>query len=369
MYDLAIGNGVGSLRVQFFVMAVALATFPGCAKEIGGGAPVQHDAGPSGADGGADDAGYDGGLFGNADPSASQGNRDAGLAPTGADAFFADDPPPMYCGPDGGEPERPGGTAECPDDKNRQGCPCPEAGMEAACWPGKRIHRNHGICRDGTTVCREEPEFGLRWGPCEDYMLPDENAGAGPEACGCFSSGTWSLDNIAPCIFTTSGGETYIYSSKKGEDGNPDCSADQGTPPAPEGTWSEDTLNVDCGGSFELCFTIKAGDVANPRDSDCVVTRYCVDVFYPEAGVTQELPPIPAWTAQDSDCAASFERMLGYGEMSVFGESVECDAIDDGAGNPYVFHRTNYCPPECQQTPDTEECRECRIGGSGMFGL
>ena len=74
-------------------------------------------------------------------------------------------------------------------------------GVTAACWPGQRLNRNHGICKDGTTVCQDTGEFGLRWGKCEGYVLPDENALSGPEACGCFSNGNWSLDNLSPCIF------------------------------------------------------------------------------------------------------------------------------------------------------------------------
>jgi hypothetical protein len=51
----------------------------------------------------------------------------------------------------------------------------------------------------------------------------------------------------------------------------------------------------------------------------------------------------------------------------VLGQSIECDAVDDGEGHPYVFHRTDYCPPSCQGTPDTPECQACATGGSGMF--
>src|SRR3990167_844899 len=39
-----------------------------------------------------------------------------------ADAFWADDPPPKVCGDSGMTPVVPGGTPECPDDKNREGC-------------------------------------------------------------------------------------------------------------------------------------------------------------------------------------------------------------------------------------------------------
>src|SRR5437016_5172716 len=58
------------------------------------------------------------------------------------DAYWAQDPPPMFCTLDGGAlppPPIPGGTIDCPDDKNREGCPCPTLGMTAACWPGLRV--------------------------------------------------------------------------------------------------------------------------------------------------------------------------------------------------------------------------------------
>src|SRR5262245_19509351 len=49
------------------------------------------------------------------------------------------DPFPKWCGPPAGktEPPPPGGTEDCPDDKNVVGCPCPQVGATAPCWPGK----------------------------------------------------------------------------------------------------------------------------------------------------------------------------------------------------------------------------------------
>jgi hypothetical protein len=72
------------------------------------------------------------------------------------DAFWENDPPLMSCIPDGGTlppPKPPGGTPDCPDDKNRQGCPCTTLGEKRACWPGLRANRGLGICRDGETTC------------------------------------------------------------------------------------------------------------------------------------------------------------------------------------------------------------------------
>jgi hypothetical protein len=264
--------------------------------------------------------------------------------------------------------ENPGGTPDCPGDKNREGCPCPEEGLEADCWPGERRHRDHGICRDGRTVCRKSDEFGLRWGECKDYVLPQEDALSGPAACGCFSDGTWVLDNLVPCI---SNSGDYVYSSVLQGDGTADCGTNVGDPPpVPGDDWASTTLNVDCEGQFQLCFTIKSGDVNDPRESDCTLMTQCVDLWYGEAGVTQDAPSLGAWVSSDTQCARAFANggeTHGYGEMTVLGTSIECDAIDDGQGNPYVFHRTRYCPPSCKMRPDDPDCRDCKTGGSGDF--
>jgi len=76
----------------------------------------------------------------SADVAALDVRRDAG---PNADAFWADNPPPRFCGPDGGmsaPPTPPGGTAECPDDLLREGCPCTTIGAERPCWPGLRVN-------------------------------------------------------------------------------------------------------------------------------------------------------------------------------------------------------------------------------------
>ena len=207
----------------------------------------------------------------------------------------------------------------------------------------------------------------MRWGLCEGYVLPVEGASASPEACRCFSSGRWSLSNLSPCIYR--GASTWLYSSTLTAGGTLNCGEAPITePPAlSEGSWSTSAINVDCAGQFTLCFTIKAGDVNNRSEDDCVVIEVCSDVVYEEAGVDQVLADLPAWRSPDDGCAAQFDTRGGYGEMSVLGESIECDAIDDGDGGRYVFHRTNYCPPSCQQTPTAPGCSECRPGGSGDF--
>jgi len=334
--------------------------------------------------------------FGCAAGSRSTGSRDGGSLPMDGsparlgdgevrnipdvgpnpDAFFADDPPPMSCFPDGGSgpaAEPPGGTPDCPDDKNREGCRCEGIGETADCWPGLRVNRNRGVCHDGTTTCEIFDEFTGRWGPCTGYVLPAPDAVRGPGACRCFSAGRWEIDNLSPCFIAySSGTEVYAVSTYVDPaDGLSKCPSDipPSPPPSPQpGTdWSTDRLTIDCEGRFELCYTIKAGDADTPTSSDCTVMRTCVETWYAESGVAQELPPLPAWTSTDPVCTAQFRDSGGYGEMSVRGLSIECDPVDDGSAAEYVFNRVNYCPTICNTEPTRTECVMCCMGGSGSF--
>ncbi len=286
------------------------------------------------------------------------------------DAFWAMDPPPMECLEDGtmrpvGDP--PGGTPECPDDKNREGCPCTTPGETAACWPGLRVNRGRGICMDGVTTCQPFDEFMGAWGPCVGAVLPVEGAERGPQACRCFSAGRWELDNLSPCFITYNPGGVIHAVSTNPSDGT--CPAPSGPPPTPPGpTWSANRLTVDCEGRFNLCYTLKAGNADAPSAADCTVARVCTgDFWYMTRDVPQELPPLASWVGADPTCAAQFANTGGYGEMSVVGLSVECDPIDDGSAGEYVFNRVNYCPLSCSMNPTAPECVNCMRGGSGMF--
>lgn len=296
------------------------------------------------------------------------------------DAFFAENPPPRYCGPDGGgdagpPPPLPGGTAACPDDLTREGCPCTNVGEMHSCWPGLRVNRSRGACRDGMTRCEPYDELGGRWGACQGYTLPDPAARLGPASCQCFSQGRWELTNTSPCFVTYGSGApsdpVYAVSTYLDASGRAQCpSQTAGTPPPPRpmaGTsFSEDFLTVDCTGQFELCYAIRAGDAARPMASDCLVARVCTSAWYAAAGVRQRLPPLPSWAGSDAACARRFVDQGGYGEMSVTGQSSECQRIDDG-GRPYVFNRVTYCPLRCSMTPSLPECMNCGNGGAGMF--
>ncbi len=341
-------------RDTLLLLPLVMVSLAGCPGDMGSAVGVTPDrsVAPPGLDGGT-------------------GAEDLGLP----DSFFADDPPPKYCGPDGGggtAPEPPGGTAECPDDKNREGCRCDKEGQSAPCWPGKRVHRNRGICKDGTTTCIAKGELTLVWGPCEGYVLPVFGAESlGPEACGCFSHGIWAIDNTVPCLITYPGGQSYGVSTFQDGAGVAQCpiSIPSTPPPAaqPGQPWSASRLTVDCAGQYSLCYTLKAGDGDTPQPDDCVLSESCVDLWYAQKDVPQALPPLPGWSAKGPGCATEFVDRGGYGEMSVVGLSAECEAIDDGQGGRYVFHRVLYCPSRCDADPSLPECQGCSQGGSGEF--
>lgn len=363
------------MRPTRFLLLPVLAGLAGALLVVGcscSATPARghHDGGPG------DDAGTGDGLDGGPMDANFQDTPlvipDAYIVPD-PDAFFATDPPPMTCYPDGGMgpwPDPPGGTPECPDDRNREGCRCLDVGATAACWPGHRANRMRGICHDGTTTCLAHDEFGGVWGPCNGAVLPTPGVTRGAAACECFSAGRWAIDNLSPCfVGPTSSGQYYAVSTYIAG-GSAHCPTTITTPPNPEpGTdWSTDSITVDCAGQFHLCYTLRAGNAMTPLDTDCVVAETCVDTWYPMANVTQPLPPIPAWTGGSATaCATQFATTGGYGEMSVEGTSIECNDVGDGSGGRYVFNRVNYCPLSCNTNPTAPECVNCMMGGSGMF--
>jgi hypothetical protein len=276
------------------------------------------------------------------------------------DAFFINDPPPMYCGLDGGsftQPSPPGGTLDCPDDKNLPGCPCPTVGMTAACWPGLRANRGLGICKDGMTTCTQLSETVAGWGPCQGAVLPIPNATDGAGACRCFSHGLWNIENVSPCLVGNGTTTTMAWSTSPAPSPQPPgCS---GTPPAAGTIWSTDQVTADCEGTFTLCFTIKAftklTPSPTPQAGDCVISQTCVKSDYTQVNMPQNWPSLPSWVAPGSasSCVMQFATTGGYAEMSVKGETVTCDMIPD-----HVFQTVTYC---------AQGQANCSPGGGGQF--
>jgi hypothetical protein len=340
-----------------FVVACATTNDKG-GDDLGG----VDSGGPGGPDGSArDDVSLGGGSDGFTLPDG--GGADTNLPDIGAEAFWADDPPPGVCGDSGVVPVAPGGTPECPDDKNREGCPCAKLGETAACWPGLRKNRNRGICHDGTTTCVRKSETELAWGPCTSYVLPTPG-GTGKAACTCFSGGRWDLANLSPCFIGTGTTITGAVSTLPNYDSSgaahPACPTDGKKPSVP---WTKTTLKVDCTGHFKLCYTLKAGDAKAPLATDCVVTQQCAEGDYVKADVVQAWGDLPAWESTDAACASKFYTSGGYGEMSVVGTSVECDHVEK------VFQVTPYCPSYCNDGTHASDpvCASCSAAGGGGF--
>lgn len=330
------------------------------------------------------------------DPNANQGDGaaieagfDPNKKPDGGDPF-ANDPLPRYCvidgGPDGGAVT---GTPECPSDKNKPGCGCDVLGAMEPCWTGLRANRHNGVCKDGMSTCNQINENAKAWGPCEGQVLPTAGQTKGAAACKCFSLGSWKLANLSPCFIEYNGDKTKPYpvstvTDGTGSGGRPVGQSDCPTipqmsaaPPAlPGSDWTTDSLKVDCAGHFKVCYQIKAGDIKNPQASDCpIMDKLCVETDYLQENIEQTLPPLPAWTTTTANeaayttCAAQFRATGGYGEMTVLGQSILCDNVDDGAGGAFVFNRIQYCPSKCEggMNATDPECVNCKQDGSGEF--
>ncbi len=311
-----------------------------------------------------DDAGSSGGLV----PDGAFGTfGDAGKPDVDQ---YANDPPAPWCGPAGQpQPPQPGGTLECPDDKNKPGCPCSKEGETAPCWTGLRKQRHLGACKDGVATCQRLNETYKGWSACEGQVLPKAGATKGAAACSCFSAGQWKIDNTSPCFIDYSAGQTYAVSTVVDGAGKASCPTVANTPPpaVPGSPWSKNSLKVDCAGKFKLCYTLKAGSFDAPSAADCVLATTCTETTYDKENVEQPFPDLPAWVSTDTACAKKFKDSGGYGEMTVVGESVRCDKIDDGSGKALVFNRVRYCELACNANPTLPQCKDCQQGGSGSF--
>jgi hypothetical protein len=277
-----------------------------------------------------------------------------------ADQIYASDPPPTTCD-GGGMPPPVMGTPECPSDKNLPGCPCTTLGQTAACWTGLRKDRDHGDCKDDTTKCVLEGETDLVWGPCNGEVLPVAGA-TGKAACGCFSTGHWAVANLSPCFYSSTDGMGNTTQGAISTLGSTMMCPSSFTS-APTESWSTDTLSADCTGSFNLCYTIKAGDGKNPQASDCVIAQVCSQSYYSVANVIQMWPDLPGWLspASAASCVQQFETSGGYGQMSVDGQSDQCELVDE------VFQTVTYCPLSCNMPNPPAMCSTCMAGGGGSF--
>ncbi|MFO0676897.1 MAG: hypothetical protein U0169_10200 [Polyangiaceae bacterium] len=362
-------------RVAVVTLLGGLATLVACgssASSPGSDVPSNFDASAAATDGKAD------GSKPTIDPGIEFG-EDGGFredASESVDAFFAVDPPAMWCGPanfDAGPdasgpkpPPTPTGTLQCPSDKNLPGCPCTTANETAPCFTGPRAIRSQGICADGVTTCEKTGELTKAWGACKGEVLPKPGATLGADACKCFSKGLWDITNIAPCTHYSAlpfSAENIVNADSTQSTGMCQQQNETRSP-----FWSTNTLKVDCAGHFKLCYTIKAGKFAMPMPTDPVVAESCTEGDYPVENAVVTFPPLPHWTS-DRASAQAFFTNGGYGEQSVVGQSYRCEAVGDGSGGRRVFKRIEYCPAKCSvpENATLPECVNCGNGVSGEF--
>lgn len=326
------------------VVAALFVVITGCS---GPGNPAHCHAGAEGCACVSGDS-CDTGLVCQSGTCVSQGGADGGhgfdAGPPHDGGHHTVEPPDAgtaYCGPDGGGGSMtPGACTGEPV----PGCPCETLGATDTCMNGRTI------------TCTGSSEFPT-WSACTGS---------------CFSSGTWHLDNLTPCFVTDpSSGTVYAFSSWM--DGTIlSCGGPYTTdmlPTTPTEVWSADQLQVDCQGSFTLCYTIRANG-STPSDSECTLAQVCTSGYYADPNVMQTLDPLGPWLSSDSDCAQQFLDNGGYGEMSVVGVTIDCQNIG-GTDSPFVFNHIPYCPPCCGDSAGCSngfDCSTCSNGGSGSFG-
>lgn len=361
VFTLLAAGACGILAVQCSASSNKSNAYPG------------SGSGATGSGGGGN--GFDASGTGASGGQPNIGNLDAagGGEKVSQDQYYLNDPPPANCSDAGVKPPVITGTPQCPSDKNNPGCPCPSAGTTAPCWPGLRKYRNLGACKDGTTTCQLSGENELVWGACKGMtgIDPTTYKILSPGTCGCFSSGTWAIANTSPCFVFTD--NTYTNASgavstvMTGDAGQAQCPSPVTS--KPNSPWSTDTVKADCAGYFKLCYTLKAysDTTQKPSSNDCVLKQVCSAARYDKANQTQTFPPLPAWITSDASeksCAEAFVKNGGYAEMSVDGESDECEKVQK------VFATVTYCPPVCNDPNSTNKpaiCSQCTNGGSGNF--
>ncbi len=215
----------------------------------------------------------------------------------------------------------------------------------------------------------------LQWGPCVGYSGLDPSTlmplgSTGKAACSCFSGGYWKLDNFSPCFYTgTDTKVEFAVSTQLNTSGSqyecpPGLTA---TSPPPSQPFTHDTLTTDCTGQFKLCFTLKALASASgsPQPGDCTMAKVCTEARAAIANYPQTFPDLPGWITNSSQqaCAQQFADNGGYAEMSVDGQSDECETVNR------VFQTVRYCPFKCSDPSNAQDpdCVNCTNGGGGPF--
>jgi hypothetical protein len=151
------------------------------------------------------------------------------------------------------------------------------------------------------------------------------------------------------------GNSTTVAVSTIVNGGTAACPTSATAPPVEP--WSTDHLTAACTGTYDLCYTLKAGDWHTPQATDCTVTTVCTQATYGTQGVSQDFPPLPGWLsdAAAGPCVLQFMNQGGYGLRNVTGTAA-CGSVDKQVGNVVA-----YCPIACSQPNPPAMCATCMM--------
>jgi hypothetical protein len=166
------------------------------------------------------------------------------------------------------------------------------------------------------------------------------------------------IENLALCISpTTAFAPAHVYSSHwSSVDSRAVCDPWRDPQPLPSDAWSKIEVSSQCAGTGQFCVGVWSGSSQAPSASDCQLARVCSAIDYAGGNQRLELPAIPSWVAESSECAQRYEREGGYLEFIVQSDQLGCDTT---AGSTKLVP---LCPVRCQADPKGPGCNICGNG-------
>jgi hypothetical protein len=190
------------------------------------------------------------------------------------------------------------------------GCSC-SSGQTQACWPGVRMQRGVGACRDGVQRCIVDDSEFPKWGPCTGAVLPEADSSDDGIDQDCDGQG--ELLRCVPKPEVCSGGLDEDCDGKIDCE-DTDCQAHTACAPR-------------CTPSAEQC--------TGGKDEDCDGKIDCAD----------------------TDCgsnAACAPKCTPTAEQCTDGKDNDCDGKIDCGDTNCAGHSA--CAPACEPWPSWEIC-------------
>ena len=184
-----------------------------------------------------------------------------------------------------------------------------------------------------------------------------------PASADCLCPLDLKIENLAVCISpTTPFASAHLYSTHLDPaTSRPACEPWRDPQPRPVNPWSALRGSSSCAGSGEFCVAIRSGNAGEPAATDCQVARVCSSVQVAGGEQVMELPPLPSWVAESSECAQRYERDGGYLEFVFESEQLGCGT---GDGSRRIVP---LCPTRCEAAPTGPGCEVCGNGPAVRF--